>query len=131
MRWSPAHHPDNDRKSGRALTSAPVLWFDREVVAVLTRSQDPAVRSAVEAFVDGSLRDKPEYVRLGLAGESLLLGGYVAALRALGRLDGGDALRRRLHDWERSRIGVLRQYVRALRALVVFAEAELAPATAG
>ena len=69
-----------------------MLWFEREVVAALVGSDDPGVRSSVEAFVDGSLRDKPEHLRLGLTGESILLGGYAAALRALGRLDGDDAL---------------------------------------
>ena len=103
-----------------------MLWFEREVVAALVGSDDPGVRSSVEAFVDGSLRDKPEHLRLGLAGESMLLGGYAAALRALGRLDGDDALAARLHSWETGPIGVVRQYVRAMKSLVIFAENELA-----
>jgi hypothetical protein len=107
-----------------------MLWFEREVVAALVGSDDPAVRSAVEAFVDGSLRDKPEHVRLGVAGESILLGGYAAALRALGRLDGDDALRARLESWEIGPIGVVRQYVRAMKSLVIFAENELATSQA-
>jgi hypothetical protein len=102
-----------------------MLWFEREVVAALVGSDDPAVRSSVEAFVDGSLRDKPEHLRLGLAGESILLGGYAAALRALGRLDGDDALLARLQSWATGPIGVVRQYVRAMRSLVIFAENEL------
>jgi hypothetical protein len=36
----------------------------------------------------------------------------------------------RLESWESSRIGVLRQYARLMRSLVVFAENELAPAGA-
>jgi hypothetical protein len=103
-----------------------MLWFEREVVAALVGSDDPGVRSSVEAFVDGSLRDKPEHLRLGLAGESILLGAYVAALRALGRLDGDDDLAARLHSWETGPIGVVRQYVRAMKSLVIFAENELA-----
>jgi hypothetical protein len=103
-----------------------MLWFEREVVAALVGSDDPAVRSSVEAFVDGSLRDKPEHLRLGVAGESILLGGVAAALRALGRLDGEGALRARLESWESGRIGVVRQYVRAMKSLVIFAENELA-----
>ena len=105
-----------------------MLWFEREVVEALTRSRDPAVRSGVEAFVGGSLRDKAEHVRVGLATQSLLLGAYARGLRALGRLDGDGAVAALLDRWEASRIGVLRQYVRALKALVVFAENELAPA---
>ncbi|HZA76959.1 MAG TPA: hypothetical protein VE623_11280 [Acidimicrobiales bacterium] len=105
-----------------------MLWFEREVVGALIRSRDPVVRSAVEAFVDGSLRDKPEHIRLGVSSESLLLGAYVRARRALGLLDGDDALARLLESWESGRVGVVRQYVRAMKALVLFAEGELAPA---
>ena len=103
-----------------------MLWFEREVVAALVGSDDPGVRSSVEAFVYGSLRDKPEHLRLGLAGESILIGGYAAALRALGRLDRDDALAARLNSWETGPIGVVRQYVRAMKSLVIFAENELA-----
>jgi hypothetical protein len=103
-----------------------MLWFERDVVAALVSTDDARVRASVEAFVDGSLRDKPEHLRLGVAGESILLGVYVAALRALGRLDGDDALAARLHSWETGPIGVVRQYVRAMKSLVIFAENELA-----
>jgi hypothetical protein len=105
-----------------------MLWFEREVVGALIRSEDPAVRSSVEAFVDGSLRDKPEHLRLGLVGESIVLGGYAGALRALGRLDGDHALLELLGSWETGTIGVVRQYVRAMKSLVIFAENELASA---
>ena len=103
-----------------------MLRFEREVVGGLITSPDPGVRSSVESFVDGSLRDMPEHLRLGVVGESVLLGTYVAALRAAGRLGPGDAdgLVRLLDAWERSRIGVLRQYVRMMKSLVVFAENE-------
>jgi hypothetical protein len=107
-----------------------MLWFEREVVGALVGSEDPGVRSSVEAFVDGSLRDKPEHLRLGLAGESILLGGYAAGLRALGRLDDDDALVALLRSWETGPIGVVRQYVRAMKSLVIFAENELASAPA-
>lgn len=105
-----------------------MLWFEREVVAALVGTDDPAVRSSVEAFVDGSLRDKPEHLRLGVAAESVVLGTYVALLRGLGRLDGDEALRALLRSWENGRISVVRQYVRAMQALAIFAENELAAA---
>ncbi|HKA85255.1 MAG TPA: hypothetical protein VKD21_15395 [Acidimicrobiales bacterium] len=105
-----------------------MLWFERDVVGALVGTDDPSVRSSVEAFVDGSLRDKPEHLRLGVAGQSVLLGSYVALLRTLGRLDGDDALRALLRSWENGRIGVVRQYVQAMQALVVFAENESASA---
>jgi hypothetical protein len=109
-----------------------MLWFEREVVGALTESPDQPLRSSVEAFVDGSLRDMPEHLRAGVAGESVLLGTYVLALRRTGRLAEGDAqaLAAQLESWESSRIGVLRQYVRMMKSLVSFAENELTPAGA-
>jgi hypothetical protein len=110
-----------------------MLWFEREVVGALTESPDQPLRSSVESFVDGSLRDMPEHLRAGVIGESLLLGTYVAALRGAGRLPAGDpaALLAQLESWETSPIGVLRQYVRMMKSLVVFAENELEPQGAG
>jgi hypothetical protein len=109
-----------------------MLWFEHEVVGTLIAGSDPEARAAIEAFVNGSLRDMPEHLRLGVAGESVLLGAYVRALRATGRLPAGDtgALARLLDGWEASRVGVLRQYVRLMKSLVVFAENELAPEAA-
>jgi hypothetical protein len=106
-----------------------MLWFEREVVGALTESPDQPLRSSVESFVDGTLRDMPEHLRAGVVGESVLLGTYVAGLRALGRMPGDDpaALLDRLDAWEASRIGVLRSYVRLMKSLVVLAENELAP----
>jgi hypothetical protein len=105
-----------------------MLWFEREVVGALIDSPDQHLRSSVEAFVDGSLRDMPEHLRAGVVGESVLLGSYVAVLRATGRVAPGDrdALLHQLESWETSPIGVLRQYVRLMKSLVVFAENELA-----
>ena len=105
-----------------------MLWFEREVVGALTESPDQPLRSSVESFVDGSLRDMPEHLRAGVAGETVLLGTYVAALRATGRLPSGDgeALLHHLDSWETSRISVLRTYVRMMKSLVVFAENEYA-----
>ena len=40
-----------------------MLWFEREVVGALIESPDQPLRSAVESFVDGSLRDMPEHLR--------------------------------------------------------------------
>lgn len=110
-----------------------MLWFEREVVGALIETPDQPLRSSIEAFVDGSLRDMPEHLRAGVVGESVLLGGYVAALRAAGRLASGDreALLHQLESWETSPIGVLRQYVRLMKSLVVFAENELAVEGAG
>jgi hypothetical protein len=109
-----------------------MLWFEREVVGTLIAGSDHEARSAIEAFVDGSLRDMPEHLRLGVAGESVLLGAYVGVVRAAGRLPAGDveALAELLDGWESSRVGVLRQYVRMMKSLVAFAENELTPEAA-
>ena len=108
-----------------------MLWFEREVVGALIESPDQPLRSAVESFVDGSLRDMPEHLRAGVAAESVLLGTYTAALRRAGRLPAGDPRALvALEAWETSPIGVLRSYVRLMKSLVVFAENELAPAGA-
>jgi hypothetical protein len=106
-----------------------MLWFEREVVGALISSPDQQLRSSVEGFVDGSLRDWPEHLRLGVAGESVLLGTYVAALRRVGRLAPGDraGLRELIDRWEESPIGLLRSYVRAMKSLVILAEHEFAP----
>ena len=107
-----------------------MLWFEREVVGALTESPDQPLRSSVEAFVDGYLRDMPEHLRAGVAGESVLLGTYVAALRRTGRIPAGDAaaLTTLVDKWETSRIGVLRSYAKVMKSLVLLAENELAPA---
>lgn len=105
-----------------------MLRFEREVVTALGSAPDPATRSAVEAFVDGSVRALPELVRFGVLGESILLGAYVEWLRKAGRLADKVDLRRRLDTWETSRISFLRNYVHLFRSMVLFGEHELAPA---
>lgn len=104
-----------------------MLWFEREVVGALTTAADQPTQSAVEAFVDGSLRAMPELIRLGVIAESLLLGAYSRYLAMAGLLDRNDpaALRERLDAWETNPIGPVRQYVRMFRSLVLFGENEL------
>jgi hypothetical protein len=104
-----------------------MLWFERVVVGALVTNPDEAVRSSVEAFVDGTLRDMPEPIRFGVAAESILLGAYAKVRRSQGRLDDRE-LAERLDSWERSPIGPLRNYVRMMKSLVLFGESELAPA---
>jgi len=104
-----------------------MLRFEREVVTALGSAPDPATRSAVEAFVDGTIRALPEFVRLGVLGETILLGTYVELLRKAGRLADEIDLRRRLDAWETSRISFLRQYVHLFRSMVLFGEHELGP----
>jgi hypothetical protein len=103
-----------------------MLQFEREVVAALGSAPDETTRSAVEAFVDGSLRAMPEVIRLGVVGESVLFGAWS---RVRGTTD-HDHLRAQLDRWEASRISVVRQYVHMFRSLVLFAENELPEAKA-
>jgi hypothetical protein len=98
-----------------------VLGFEKKVVATLVTTKDPERRAEVEAFVDGTLRSMPEHLRAGIAAESVLLGTWDRARRR-GRGGAVD-----LAALDGSRIDVVRQYVRLLRGLVLFAESELEP----
>ena len=106
-----------------------MLWFEREVVGALVTSEDRTVRSSVEAFVDGSLRDMPELLRAGVAGESVLLGAYAAVLRARGRLD-RDGVIGLLDTLDGLSLPLLGQYPRLMRSLVLMAENELTTGSA-
>ena len=90
------------------------------MVAALTTSPDPAVRARVATWVDDSLRDMPEHLRLGVLVESLGLGMWAAVRR-----QDDDRLVRSL---ESSPLWPVRQYVRLLRSLILFAENELVTA---
>jgi hypothetical protein len=94
-----------------------MLRFERQVVASLITTDEPAERAAIEAFVDGSLRDMPEYLRVGVVAESLLLDAWSRV-----RGGGPEAV---LASLEHSPVGLLRQYERLLGSLVLFAEQEL------
>jgi hypothetical protein len=97
-----------------------MLGFERRFVDALTTTPDPATRQRVAAWVEGSLRTMPQHLRFGVAGETVLL----ATWSTLARRDAiavASAL-------DRSPVGLLRQYVRLFRSLVLFAEQELAPA---
>jgi hypothetical protein len=97
-----------------------MLGFERRFVGALTTTPDPGIRGEVETWVEGSLRAMPQHLRLGVAGETVLL----SAWAALSRTDAA-ALAAAL---DRSPVALLRQYVRLFRSLVLFAEQELAPA---
>jgi hypothetical protein len=98
-----------------------MLDFERELVATLVTTTDPGLRRNVEAFVEGSLDDMPEFLRLGVLAET-------AAFSILARFRRGRDLRRLVDLLDRSPIPLVRQYVRLFRSLVLFAEQELAGA---
>jgi hypothetical protein len=100
-----------------------MLWFERQVVATLTETRDDDRRKAVEGYVDGVLAALPDHIRAGVAAESLLIGAW----SRLSHGGTGSAHPVRIESLDASRIGPVRQYVRLLRSLVLFAEYELAP----
>lgn len=96
-----------------------MLAFERRVVEALTTTPDPAARAAVLDWVDGSLRAMPEHLRTGVVLESVAF----AVLGALTRRPVASLVA----SLAASPIAPVRQYVRLLRSLVIFAEHELAP----
>lgn len=97
-----------------------MLGFERRFVDALITAPDPGTRRQVESWVEGSLRTMPQHLRLGVAGETVLLAAWSTVARR-------DAARIAI-ELDRSPIGLLRQYVRLFRSLVLFAEQELTPA---
>ena len=107
-----------------------MLWFERQVVEAMMDPALPAdARADVAAYVDESLRSMPEYLRLGVVGETVLFGSVPWLAHLAGRSD-PRAVTRRIERWSTSAFDPLRQYVRLLHSLVLFAENELAPHTA-
>jgi hypothetical protein len=102
-----------------------VLWFERQVVgALMSPTLDGPARAAVEAYVSTTLHSMPEHLRAGVAAESIALGSWSWLESRLGRLDDGR-LRKRVGGWKTSKLDPVRQYVRLLNSLVLFAENEL------
>ena len=97
-----------------------MLDFERELVAALSSSSEPRLRPGIAAFVEGSLDDMPEFLRLGVLVESVAFAAFAEVRR--GSIAGlVEAL-------ESSPISLIRQYVRLFRSLVLFAEQELTTA---
>ncbi len=104
-----------------------MLWFERQIVAsLMSPTTEDRWRGEIEAYVDGALRSMPEYLRAGVGAESLAFGAWPRVQRALGRFDPA-ALEARVEGWKTSRFDPVRQYVRLLQSLVLFAENELIP----
>jgi hypothetical protein len=105
-----------------------MLWLEREVVASLSADVDPAQRAAIEDYVEGVLQDMPDHLRLGVAGESVVLGAGIRLARLVGS---SRSLEEWLETFERNPIGPIRQYARLLSSLTIFAIEELAPPVGG
>jgi hypothetical protein len=96
-----------------------VLGFEKRVVAALIDGADPALRPGIEAWVEDSLDDLPDHVLLGIRVQSVVLGVWY-------RTRADSAVLRSLQN---SPLWPVRQYLRALRSLVLMAQHELVPAT--
>lgn len=98
-----------------------MLPYERQVVEALIGSDDPARREAVAEHVALTLAAMPELIRAGIAGETVLLTTWSAARRRGRPLAADDEL-----AWlDGHPIGLVRQWVRALRSLVLLAENEM------
>ena len=95
-----------------------MLDFERELVAALSSSSEPRLRAGIASFVEGSLDDMPEFLRLGVLVESMAFS-VVAKVRR-------GPLPALVATLEASPISFVRQYIRLFRSLVLFAEQELA-----
>ena len=104
-----------------------MLWFERKVVGTLmSPTLDADARAAIESYVATTLHSMPEHLRAGVAAETIVLGSWSWLEYRVGRLD-ERRVRARIARWKASKIDPVRQYVRLLESLVLFAENELAP----
>ena len=104
-----------------------MLWFERQVVdSLISPSLDDGARELIVDYVDDTLRAMPEHLRFGVFGESVAFGSWPWLTHRVGRFD-PSTMPRRIERMRNSRIDVVRQYVRLLEGLVLFAENELVP----
>lgn len=95
-----------------------MLPLERRVVADLTTAEDPQLRRRVEAWVDGTLREMPDVLRLGVAALSAAFTAWAVVRRP------PDT--RGLLAWlDASPVSLLRSYPRLFHSLVLFGELEL------
>ncbi len=97
-----------------------MLRVERDVTRALLGDADESHARAVEAWVEGSLDDMSEVLRLGVLAESMLVATWL-------RLRPSTPVLTVLGTMERSPIGLLQQYPRLFRSLVLFGDLELAP----
>lgn len=96
-----------------------MLGYERKVVDALSTTTDPTARTAVLAWVDGSLASMPELLRAGVALGSVVLGLWATVT--------GKEGRRLVDALEASPLPPVRLHLRLLRSLVLFGDLELAP----
>lgn len=95
--------------------------FERRVVRAMITTDHARVRDEVESFVDASLAAMPEHLRAGIAVFTIMIGSWSRGRRLVGAGRSDQATL----DWlEGHPVGLVRQWARALRSLVLFAEQE-------
>lgn len=98
-----------------------MLTFERRVVLSMIETPDLRIRGEVAQFVDESLAAMPEFLRLGIT----VITVAAATWDRTRRLFGARPTPAETLAWlEAHPIGLVRQWVRALRSLVLFAENE-------
>lgn len=105
------------------------MWpYERRVVTAMITTDDPDIRADVVTFAGRSLGAMPEFMRFGITAITVGLTGWdrVRRLAGVGRSD-----IQTLSWLERHPVGLVRQWTRALRSLVLFAEQEQLDAVAG
>lgn len=101
--------------------------YERRIVSSLLVTDDPTLRREVEGFVDGALADMAELLRVGIVAITLALTVHAGIRKVAGVPRTGAAE----VAWLKSHpVGLVRQWVRALQSLVLFAENEKAEARA-
>lgn len=100
--------------------------FRNRVVDALLAPLDPLQRGRAEAFVEGSLADLPQHLRLGIFADSVLLEIVTRATHG-GRIPDEATLRGLVERWEANPLTPIRQYARLLSSLVLFADVETRP----
>ena len=98
-----------------------MLSYERRVITALLTSSDPAEERSISSYVGSSLAAMPEILRFGIAAISVALGAWSALRRLVGAGRSGPA---EVAWLEAHPVGLVRQWVRALRSLVMFAEQE-------
>jgi hypothetical protein len=99
-----------------------MLPLEHRTVASMLSGADPDGRETVTGFVDDTLAAMPELIRAGIVAITVALTVWTGLRRVLGADDSPAA---RLGWLEDHPVGLVRQWVRALRSLVLFAEQEL------
>jgi hypothetical protein len=98
-----------------------MLSYERRVVTAMITTPDPVIRESVVQFVGGSLGAMPEFLRAGITLITVVIGSWSGLRSLVGRT---RTPAEELAWLEEHPIGLVRQWARALRSLVLFSEQE-------